>query len=121
MLLAYTQLFENHHFKPHLCIVPHSIGDNIHPVKVTELRHTAGAVFWVGPGESVKVEEIAEERAKLISAIRPAILFITASTMDQPGTKVGAVKVIYGEQGEEIIHYQSTAGEWKQFNALEQR
>ena len=121
MLLAYTQLFENNQFQPHLCIVPHSIGDNIHPVKVAQLSHTSGAVFWVGPGESLKVEEIAQERAKVISAIRPAILFITASTMDQPGMKVAAVKVIYGEHGEETIHFQSTAGEWKQFSALEQR
>ncbi len=121
MLLAYTQIFENHQLKPHLCIIPHGVGGSIYPTKVSELRHTAGAVYWVGPGESVKVEEIAQERAKVISAIRPAILFITASTQDQPGTKVTAVKVTYGDQGEEIIHFQSTAGEWKQFSALEQR
>jgi len=121
MLLAYTQVFENHQLKPHLCIVPHGIGGAVAPTKVSELRHTAGAVFWVGPGESIKVEEIQAERAKLITAIRPAILFITASTQDQPGTKVASVKVVYGDQGEEIIHFLSTAGEWKQFSALEQR
>ena len=121
MLIAYTQLFENHSFVPHLCIIPHTIGDTIHPTKVSSLRHTAGAVFWVGPGESIKVEEIPSERAKVIAAIRPAIMYITASTQDQPGTKVSSVKVIYGEDGLEKIMFPAANGEWKDFSALEQR
>ena len=121
MLIAKCILKENDVYASHLCLIPHAASQDFPPVKVSLLDQTDGPVFWVGPGESVKVEISSGENARIIAALRPAILFITAPTGDQPGIKVPAVKVIYKDNGSEEMHYQSTTGEWKQFFAKDER
>ncbi len=121
MLIAKCILKENDTYAAHLCLIPHAASSDFPPVKVSLIDQTEGPVFWVGPGESVKVEISAQENARIISALRPAILFITAPTGDQPGIKVPAVKIVYRDDGLEDMFFTTTTGEWKQFFARDER
>lgn len=121
MLIAKCLVPENNIHNVHLCIIPHSVSLSFPPVKVSLLEQTDGAIFWVGPGESIKVEINQAEKARIISSIRPAILYITASTGTQPGIKVPSIKVVYDDNGKESLFFMNTANEWKAFSALEER
>lgn len=121
MLLANYVLLEKGEYKIHLCLIPHKFSAHCPPIKVDDLNPTDYAVTWIGPGEGVTVKVVAAERAKIIEAYRPAIMYITPSTDSQPGIKVNKVKIIYHDDRYEIFYSREAKDNWVPFKPNEPR
>ncbi len=118
MLIANYVVFENNQYNMELCLIPHRFSEFSPPIKVDQLDSSEAAVYWIGHGESVSVKIDAQERAKIIEPMKPAILFITAPTDDQPGIKVAKIKVVYLDNKKYELYYDREGqDDWKRFVA----
>ena len=122
MLLANCVLYEEGKYGMDLCLIPHRHSEINPPVKIDLLDQTDGAVCSIGQGEGVSVKINAQERSKVIEALRPAVIYITPTTSDMPGVKVNKLKIVYLDNKRyEIFYTKDSSENWMKFNANDPR
>lgn len=94
MLLAFVAFEKDGGHYVDLCVVPARGDGTLLPLRVGLLFASRAAVFWVGPEESLVIEESPKENAKILRPVPPAQLLLTPTASGQPGFKVAKAKVI---------------------------
>jgi hypothetical protein len=87
---------------------------NSSPIPIALLKQTDGGVYFVGVEESFTVK-IEDDNGLVISALKPAKLYLTPNRPEKPGFSVSKIKVGLDNNGNEYVLYDRDKG-WEEFN-----
>lgn len=105
--------------KPELCIVPDKPSHLCEAVKVSRLTNTEFAVHLLSIEEGFTVEQNKHGSGILITAIKPAKLYLTPNRTDKPGFSVDVVKIIKELDNKYDVSFKREGREWTKWNPNE--
>ncbi len=104
-----------------LCLVPEKSDKDSVPIPVHMLIDTSAAVLRVGPDEAVTVVIDPTSEEIIISAVPPAVLYLTPNLPTMPGMRAKRLKVLIDRTGGHRVFYDRDRGNWDLWVANKER
>lgn len=122
MLLAHVLFRDEQGPYTELCIVPEDSDKFSAAMPIRVLYPATDAVFYVGPKESLIVNDGPNPGSLILSPVTPAEIYITPNSGMQPGLRVHQLLLVPDENKYRTFYIsQSTDNEWREFTANKQR
>ena len=121
MLYCYMPIQRNGETKHELCIVPDKPDPLSSPIVVDNLQPTNAAVFRVGAEEAMVVTYDEREQALFISALEPALVYLTPNLAAFPGMRARHLKIQKFGNGQYRTYYSKDKARWDEWTPSKER
>lgn len=116
MHLAYSLITIGNQPRMELCLIPDKPDIFNSPVPVDLLDDSSAAFYSIGVGEGVNISIDPKDNSKIITPLKPGILYITVNTPVNPGVKAHQIKLVYtGDRKYETYYRRDGKEDWRKF------
>jgi hypothetical protein len=84
------------------------------PIPISLLKQTNAGLYFIGVEESFTVN-VDDDNGLIVSAVKPAKLYLTPNRPEKPGFSVTRVKIRLDNNSNEYVFYDRDKG-WEEFN-----
>lgn len=121
MLYCFMAIERKGEVRHDLCLVPDKPDMLALPIRVEELMQTDAAVFRVGAEEAMTVTIDSRENTIHISALEPALIYLTPNLAAFPGMRARHLKVQVLGEGRYRTFYSKDKARWDEWTPSKER
>ena len=113
MYFGYFFIESNTGSSAELALYPDKVTTDTQPIPISKLKITNCALIFIGSEETVKVD-VDQRGGTVITAVRPAKLYLTPNRPEKPGLSVNKICINQDQLGQDVILYDRERG-WEEF------
>ncbi len=115
MFYCFMAIERNGQVTHELCIVPDKPDPLALPIRIDQLQPTHSAVFRVGQEEAMVVTVDERENAMIISALEPALVYLTPNLSAFPGMRARHLKITKTGPGQYRPFHSKDKTRWEEW------